>query len=96
MSAYIMSKTALDMFTKCMAAELGPKGIRVNSVDPGAIKTKMPQAFYDNYAKLYPVGRYGEGSDIAHAVLYLASDESSFITGTALVADGGHLVSAAI
>ncbi|CAG2109038.1 unnamed protein product [Medioppia subpectinata] len=100
-SAYCMSKSALDMFTKCLAAELGPKGIRVNSVNPGVVRTNIlvgagaSQADSDQawepYARLYPVGRYGDVSDIAHAVVYLASDESSFITGTALVADGGHL-----
>ncbi|CAG2110530.1 unnamed protein product [Medioppia subpectinata] len=100
-SPYCMSKSALDMFTKCMASELGPKGIRVNSVSPGAVKTNFSlntgvsqtdsDQFYDTYARLYPIGRYGEGSDIANAVLYLASDDSSFITGSSLVADGGHL-----
>ncbi|CAG2110531.1 unnamed protein product [Medioppia subpectinata] len=101
LSAYCMSKSALDMFTKCMAAELGPKGIRVNNVNPGAVKTNLPQAaglsdeiaqtFYDMYGKLYPVGRYGLAQDIAHAIVFLASDESSFMTGTTLLADGGHL-----
>ncbi|CAG2173595.1 unnamed protein product [Oppiella nova] len=101
MSAYCMSKSALDMFTKCIAVELGHKGIRVNSVNPGATKTNLPQAtgvsdgdaqaFYDAFARLYPVGRYAVGEDIANAVLYLASNESSFITGSVLVADGGHL-----
>ncbi|CAG2110127.1 unnamed protein product [Medioppia subpectinata] len=100
-SAYCMSKSALDMFTKCMAAELGPKGIRVNNVNPGAVKTNLPQAaglsdeiaqtFYDMYGQLYPVGRYGLAQDIAHAIVFLATDESSFMTGTTLLADGGHL-----
>ncbi|CAG2104421.1 unnamed protein product [Medioppia subpectinata] len=100
-SAYCMSKSALDMFTKCIAAELGPKGIRVNSVNPGVVKTNIMVAAgvsetecdkaNEMYGRLYPIGRYGESPDIAHAVLYLASDESSFITGTVLVADGGHL-----
>ncbi|CAG2101751.1 unnamed protein product [Medioppia subpectinata] len=91
LSAICMSKSAVDAFTKCIAAELGPKGIRVNSIVPGTVKTQLPQEFYDRVAKLYPVGRCGDVSDIAHAVLYLASDGSSFMTGTALVADGGHL-----
>ncbi|CAG2167276.1 unnamed protein product [Oppiella nova] len=101
LSAYCMSKSALDMFTKCIAVELGHKGIRVNSVNPGAVKTNFASnsgvtksesdKWYENYGKLYPVGRVGEGDDIANAVLYLASNESSFITGSVLVADGGHL-----
>ncbi|CAG2104423.1 unnamed protein product [Medioppia subpectinata] len=95
-----LDSSALDMFTKCIAAELGPKGIRVNSVNPGAVETgnalestdNLPDVYNsDCYAKLYPVGRYGVPNDIANAVLYLASNDSSFITGTAIVADGGHL-----
>ncbi|CAG2181256.1 unnamed protein product [Oppiella nova] len=93
-----MSKSALDMFTKCIAVELGHKGIRVNSVNPGVVKTNFPSnsgvnksEWYENIGKLYPVGRVGEGDDIANAVLYLASNVSSFITGSVLVADGGHL-----
>ncbi|CAG2161534.1 unnamed protein product [Oppiella nova] len=97
-SAYCMSKSALDMFTKCIAVELGHKGIRVNSVNPGAVDTITKDLTHDYdvynvniYAKLYPVGRYGVPQDIANTVLYLASNESSFITGTGLVSDGGHL-----
>ncbi|CAG2161536.1 unnamed protein product [Oppiella nova] len=100
-SPYCMSKSALDMFTKCIAVELGHKGIRVNCINPGAVKTNFSinvgvsesdsEEFYEAYGKLYPVGRYGVGDDIANAVLYLASNESSFITGSVLVADGGHL-----
>ena len=70
-------------------------------LSPGAVKTNFSinvgvsesdsDEFYEAYGKLYPVGRYGVGDDIANAVLYLASNESSFITGSVLVADGGHL-----
>ncbi|CAG2108312.1 unnamed protein product [Medioppia subpectinata] len=100
-SPYCMSKAAMDMFGKCIAVELGPKGIRVNTVNPGVVRTNVLEAqgaskevanqVYDMFGGKYPVGRAGEGLDIAHNILYLASDESSFVTGTSLVSDGGHV-----
>ncbi|CAG2111561.1 unnamed protein product, partial [Medioppia subpectinata] len=100
-SPYCMSKAAMDMFGKCIAVELGPKGIRVNTVNPGAVRTNIIEAqgaskevanqVYDIFSRKYPVGRAGEGLDIAYNILYLASDESSFVTGTSLVSDGGHV-----
>ncbi|CAG2110785.1 unnamed protein product, partial [Medioppia subpectinata] len=100
-SPYHMSKAALDMFTKCIAVDLGPKGIRVNSVNPGAIRTaiirdsKMTEqqikSLWERVKSRYPVSRCGEPLDIANTVAYLASDHASFITGTIMVADGGHL-----
>jgi NAD(P)-dependent dehydrogenase (short-subunit alcohol dehydrogenase family) len=100
-SIYCMSKSALDMFTKCLALELGPKGIRVNVVNPAAVKTNFGEAMgfgkedinkrMEEHAKQYPLGRVGEPEDIANAILYLASDESSFVTGINLVLDGGSL-----
>lgn len=96
---YCMSKSALDMFSKCLALELGPKGIRVNNINPGLIKTNIMNAMgipkdkiveiEREAAKKYPLGRIGESQDIANGVLYLASDESSFVTGIDLVLDGG-------
>ncbi|XP_054167718.1 3-oxoacyl-[acyl-carrier-protein] reductase FabG-like [Oppia nitens] len=102
MSLYCMSKTAVDMFTKCMAAELGPKRIRVNAILPGTIVTNFLNVFdlsddvihkaHDDIGQKYPVGRVGQSQDIANTVAYLASDTvAGFITGTCLVADGGHL-----
>ncbi|CAG2110851.1 unnamed protein product [Medioppia subpectinata] len=101
MSAYCMSKAAMDMFTKCIAVDLGSKGIRVNSVNPGAVRTNImrnmtlteeqTKAGFESISSKYPVGRVGEGLDIANAVAYLASDQASFVTGTILLADGGHL-----
>ncbi|XP_054167741.1 uncharacterized oxidoreductase MexAM1_META1p0182-like [Oppia nitens] len=102
-SAYQISKAALDMFTKCMAAELGPKHhIRVNSVNPALIVTNfladmgVPQAVSDNFfgavGVKYPVGRPGQPQDIANTVAYLASNsEAGFMTGSIVVADGGHM-----
>ncbi|CAG2110190.1 unnamed protein product [Medioppia subpectinata] len=98
---YSMSKCALDMFTKCLALELGPKGIRVNAINPGTIRTNMLQtlgltteqsvARYSEIGGKYPVGRVGEPIDVANAVLFLASDEASFVTGINFVSDGGAL-----
>jgi len=102
-SVYCMSKSALDMFTKCLALELGPKGVRVNTINPGLIKTDFRIAFgfsresedelVERTAKTAPLCRAGEPEDIANAILYLASDNSSFITGINLVSDGGALYS---
>ncbi|CAG2121045.1 unnamed protein product, partial [Medioppia subpectinata] len=101
LSGYCMTKSALDMFTKCAAVELGPKGIRVNTVSPGAVRTtaratrgEAPEdtdRFYQRVSDRYPVGRHGVPDDMANAIMYLASDHAQFITGTILVADGGHL-----
>ncbi|CAG2122019.1 unnamed protein product, partial [Medioppia subpectinata] len=98
---YCMSKCALDMFTKCLALELGPKGIRVNAINPGAVRTNFLQVvgytkeqsdgFYNERGGQYPVGRVGESIDIANAILFLASDEASFVTGINFVSDGGAL-----
>jgi len=99
---YCMSKSALDMFSKCLALELGPKGIRVNSVNPAAVKTnfaatcgideKDPKVVeYRKNAKPYPLGRIGESEDISRGVAYLASDDASFVTGITLTLDGGAL-----
>ncbi|CAG2110188.1 unnamed protein product [Medioppia subpectinata] len=98
---YCMSKCALDMFTKCLALELAPNGIRVNAINPGTIRTNMlltlgftkeqSVARYSEMGGKYPVGRVGEPIDVANAVLFLASDEASFVTGINFVSDGGIL-----
>ncbi|CAG2178542.1 unnamed protein product, partial [Oppiella nova] len=99
--AYCMAKSALDMFTKCLALHLGPRGIRVNSVNPAAIRTpifnlctKNEQMldFVENLCKTtYPLRRIGEPEDVAELVAYLASDVSSFVTGTLIPIDGGSV-----
>ncbi|CAG2180768.1 unnamed protein product [Oppiella nova] len=97
---YSMSKTALDMFTKCVALELGPKGIRANVVNPGPVKTEFIEIYrnvtkaksdelYEEGAKRCPIGRVGEPLDVSKAVLYLTSDDASFVTGSNFVVDGG-------
>ena len=78
--------------TKVAAKELGPKGIRVNSIHPGYIATDMLDLVGDNREKMargVPLKRIGEPIDIARTALFLASDASSYITGQELVVDGG-------
>lgn len=94
--AYDTAKTAVIGMTRQMAVDFGPKGIRVNAVCPGHIVTekiaenwkKNPSSFAFIESQ-YPVGRAGKPEDIANAVRFLCSDEASFITGHALVVDGG-------
>jgi len=92
---YAASKGGTSMFMQSLAQEVAPSRIRVNSVAPGAIKTKINQASWDDPAKLeallklIPYGRIGEPEDVARAVVWLASDESDYVTGTTLFVDGG-------
>jgi NAD(P)-dependent dehydrogenase (short-subunit alcohol dehydrogenase family) len=94
-AAYTASKHAVVGLTKEMALELGDKGIRVNAVGPGVIRTAMTESYFANpeYAQrirnLYALARWGEADEIAKAILFLASDEASFCTGTILMTDGG-------
>ena len=92
---YCASKGAIRQLTRAMALDLAKYRIRVNAVSPGAIRTRMSEALLANPAGLQrflasiPLGRIGEPDDIAAAALFLASDESAYITGTELVVDGG-------
>ena len=94
-SAYQTSKGGVRIFTKAAALQYANRGIRVNSVHPGPIVTEMTRAGRDDPERLsimlarIPMGRYGEAEEVANAVLYLASDESSFVTGSEVVVDGG-------
>ncbi len=98
-SAYHASKGGVRIFTKAAALECSKAGydynIRVNSVHPGVIKTPMVERLMEDEDKMktalswHPIGHFGEPEDIAYGVLYLASDESKFVTGAELVIDGG-------
>jgi NAD(P)-dependent dehydrogenase (short-subunit alcohol dehydrogenase family) len=92
---YNTTKAALIHLTKTLAAELAP-GVRVNAVAPGLVKTDMARALWEPaeaaIAKRTPMQRLGEPQDIANAVLFLASDLSSWITGHTMVIDGGALI----
>ncbi len=93
LTVYGATKAALDGFTRALARELGPRGITVNSIAPGFLRTEMSQGLdqqqLDQIVRRTPVGRLGEGEDVAAAVQFLASREASFITGQVLVLDGG-------
>ena len=89
-SAYGASKWGLRGITKTAAIELGPLGIRVNSVHPGPIDTAMlPVPADAPMFTAYPLGRAGTADEVAEAVLFLASDASSYLTGAELAVDGG-------
>ncbi|SRR5579875_1095616 len=94
--AYNVSKAGVIMLTKSLAAEWAGRGVRVNAVAPGYIRTSITEAFLGtNAAQEYwlpstPMGRMGVPEEVAAAVCFLASDASSFVTGEVLVADGGY------
>lgn len=95
-AAYCASKGAVRLLTKSTAIQYAKDGIRANSVHPGIIDTPMTtpnllatQEARDRSASRHPLGRVGTSEDVAYGVLFLASDESSFMTGSELVIDGG-------
>ena len=95
-AAYAGSKAAMERITSSLAVELGPQGIRVNSVAPGVTKTDMiaiaPQEMIEGMIAQTPLGRIGEPEDIARAVAFLASDDASWITGQVLQSSGGLML----
>lgn len=94
--AYVPSKGGVVQFTKNLAIDYGKKNIRVNCICPGHIDTNLIREFLDNperrewLEQRYPMGRVGRPEEIAYAALFLASDESSFVTGAPLIVDGGY------
>ena len=94
-AAYGASKGAVRIFTKSTAIQYANEGIRANSVHPGVIETDMTASMLIDEAgrqaslARHPIGRLGTSEDVAYGVLYLATDESSFVTGSELVIDGG-------
>uniref|UniRef100_F6YFS2 Dicarbonyl/L-xylulose reductase n=1 Tax=Xenopus tropicalis TaxID=8364 RepID=F6YFS2_XENTR len=96
-SVYCATKGALDMLTKVMTLELGPKKIRVNSVNPTVVMTEMGRIGWSDpqksepMLKRIPMGRFAEVEDVVHSILFLLSDKSSMITGSCLPVDGGFL-----
>jgi NAD(P)-dependent dehydrogenase (short-subunit alcohol dehydrogenase family) len=96
---YSASKGALLQFTRALALELAPRSVRANCVCPGIIDTPLTDSFLEladdpaalraEYAAVAPLGRLGTAREVANCVLFLAGDESTFVTGSALVVDGG-------
>jgi cyclopentanol dehydrogenase len=93
-AAYHGSKGAVRLLTKAAAVQYAPDKIRVNSVHPGVIKTPMVDIFADQelaaIANLAPMKRAGTPEEVAWVVLFLATDEASFVTGAEYVVDGGY------
>lgn len=98
--AYCVSKAALDQLTRCASLELATKGVRVNAVNPGVVVTEIHKrggmndeayaAFLEHSKTTHPLGRTGRPEEIASLVLYLASDQASWITGATYSIDGGR------
>jgi NAD(P)-dependent dehydrogenase (short-subunit alcohol dehydrogenase family) len=99
---YNVTKGGIDVLTKCMALDFAKHHIRVNNVNPAWVKTEMNEKElaemkacggkeWEEVLRLHPIGRLGEPQDVAWAVVYLSSDEASWVTGTSLLVDGGYL-----
>ncbi|XP_014371270.2 uncharacterized oxidoreductase TM_0325 [Papilio machaon] len=99
MTPYCMSKAAMDMFTKCLAMELADKGVRVNSVNPGPVRTNFftraglnsehNDALMTNFAAMLPLKMVCESEDVAEMIIYLASDKARCVTGSCMLIDCG-------
>ncbi|MDO8614822.1 MAG: glucose 1-dehydrogenase [Dehalococcoidia bacterium] len=96
--AYTASKGAVISLTRSLAVQYGPRGVRANAICPGPILTPLLEGLFPNEEEKLkrlnriPLGRFGRAEDVVYAALYLASDESSWTTGTAFVIDGGITV----
>jgi NAD(P)-dependent dehydrogenase (short-subunit alcohol dehydrogenase family) len=92
---YCTSKAGLDMLTKTMALGLAPHGVRVNGIGPGPTDSPMtihiPEAARDMMISRTPLGRFGKAEEMAGVALFLATEDSSFVTGQTIYADGGRL-----
>ena len=93
-TAYSASKGGVKLLTQTLGATYAKEGIRVNAIAPGYIDTpliaKAQGSYRDKLIKLHPMGRLGQPEEIAKAVLFLASDDASFVSGTLLAVDGGY------
>ncbi|MGA2547335.1 MAG: SDR family oxidoreductase [Rectinemataceae bacterium] len=94
---YNMSKAALNMFTRTLAVELGPKGIRVNSLAPGPVETDINRAVIDSigrdkFGEWVPLGRVSTVEEMIGPAIFLASEASSYVNGATLYADGGYML----
>ncbi|WP_336365166.1 SDR family NAD(P)-dependent oxidoreductase [Halalkalicoccus salilacus] len=102
-AVYTLTKGAVLNFTRTVAAEAGPYGVRANAVCPGFIETALGEGFFEQHEDpekarermeaQYPLKRLGRPAEVADAIAYLASDEASYVTGHGLVLDGGYSIS---
>ncbi len=102
--AYCVSKAAVDMFTRCVALDLAPQGVRVNAVNPGVVVTELHTvanavpdyaAFLERGRTTHPIGRVGQPEEVAALILFLMSDAAGWITGVTYPIDGGRALSSA-
>ena len=95
MAMYGASRAALELLTKAWAAEYGPSGVRVNAVAPGPTRTALteavPEEMVNQLAALAPAGRVARPEELAAAIVFLASDDASFVHGVTLAVDGGRV-----
>ena len=95
-NAYSASKAGVSMLSRQLAYEWGPRGVRSNVVSPGLVRTALSEAFYTDEKtraareKVVPLRRIGRVDDIADAVLYFASERTSYVTGEEIIIDGGY------
>jgi NAD(P)-dependent dehydrogenase (short-subunit alcohol dehydrogenase family) len=99
-AAYAVSKAAVDQLTRCVALELGPRGVRVNAVSPGVVVTELHRrgymderayaAFLEHSKSTHPLGRVGEAAEVAEAICFLASPRAAWLTGVNMPVDGGR------
>jgi NAD(P)-dependent dehydrogenase (short-subunit alcohol dehydrogenase family) len=94
--AYVAAKGALAAFARNLAAEFGPKGICVNTISPGSIRTRMAADYTDEDiaedSKSIPLGRWAAAEEISDLVVFLASDQSSYLTGQTIAINGGQII----
>lgn len=94
--AYVAAKGALMAFARNLAAEFGPKGVCVNTISPGSIRTRMAADYTDEDiaedSKTIPLGRWAEAREISDLVVFLASDQSSYLTGQTIAINGGQVI----
>jgi len=104
LSSYCVSKAGVDMFTRCVALDLAPHGVRVNAVNPGVVVTELhtvTQAipdyagFLERSKGTHPIGRVGTAEEVASLVLYLLGDQAGWITGSCCSIDGGRALASA-
>jgi NAD(P)-dependent dehydrogenase (short-subunit alcohol dehydrogenase family) len=103
--AYCVSKAGVDQFTRCLALELGAKGVRVNAVNPGVVVTNLHRAggfdeqkyanFLEHSKTTHPMGRVGQPEEVAELIMFLASARSGWTTGTTISIDGGRALTCA-